>query len=312
VCFGITAPPIQYSGYVYPPSVVIHWIIRAKPEVNALILTGHNHDDRYVRHDMKPQKELHTDSGMTAERRANARYNIQALSRETQDSHTGGGITFSGPGNYVFNSHTIFKALTATSQAANIEIENPYGWATINMGGATGGYIDIKSPYSGNYDLRILGGYSGDGYTGNQAWIVSGNQNSLKLMVDGASGIQRQAGIFVKSGTGENRGNVGVRTANPTMSLEVRGSGIKIGPHLFDGDSLSGATSWDRTPQHGMFIGGMFNSTGLTTIDVGLTMNSALFPENPNGVYTVDPGTGISIKSGRTVVIDSGFKWKIL
>jgi hypothetical protein len=114
---------------------------------------------------------------------------------------------------------------------------------------------------TGAYDIRILGGYSGDGYTGNQAWIVTGNGNDLKLMVDSASGILRQSGVYIKSGTGNNRGNVGVRTANPSMSLEVRGSGIKIGPHLFDGDSLQGATSWDRTPQHGMFIGGMFNAS---------------------------------------------------
>jgi hypothetical protein len=261
---------------------------------------------------MKPQKELHTDSGMTAERRGNARYNIQALSRETGDTHygylDGGGITFNGPGKYTF------KSLSATSQAANIDIIEPFKWASINMAGVSGGYIDIKSPASptGSYDIRILGGYSGDGYTGNQAWIVSGSKNDLKLIADGASGILRQSGVFVKSGTGNDRGNVGIRTDSPTMSLEVRGSGIKIGPHIFDGDSLQGATSWDRTPQHGMFIGGMFNTTGLTTIDVGLTMNSSLFPDNPNGVYTVDPGTGITIKTGRTVEIANGFKWKIL
>jgi hypothetical protein len=116
---------------LYPPSVVVHWIIRAKPEANALILTGHNHDDRYVRHDYYPQKELITDSGMTAERRQNARWNIQALSRESSDTHysirNGGGITFGGPGNYWF------AALSATSQAANLMIQDQYKWASINM-----------------------------------------------------------------------------------------------------------------------------------------------------------------------------------
>ena len=157
-----------------------------------------------------------------------------------------------------------------------------------------------------------MGGYSGDGYTGNQAWIVSGNGNDLKLMADGASGILRQSGVYIKSGTGNNRGNVGIRISEPTMSLEVRGSGIKIGPHIFDGDSLQGATSWDRTPQHGMFIGGMFNATGLTTIDVGMTMQPSLFPDNPTAVYTVDSGKGITIKETRTVVITDGFVWKIV
>jgi len=277
-----------------------------------MILTGHNHDDRYVRHDMQPQKELHTDGGQTADRRANARYNIQALSRETNDSHTGGGLTFSGPGNYEFNSHTLFNALTATSQAANVEIINSFGWAQLNMGGGSGAQIDLKSPHSSAYDLRILGGYSGDGYTGNQSWVLSGVGNDLKLMVDGLSGIQREAGVFIKSGTGNTRGNVGVRTDDPKMSLEVRGSGLKVGPHIYNGDTTGAAPAWETVPHHGMFFGGMFNSTGLTTINTGLTMSAALFPENPNGVYTVDPGTGITIKTGNTVVIASGFKWKIL
>jgi hypothetical protein len=61
-----------------------------------------------------------------------------------------------------------------------------------------------------------------------------------------------------------------------------------------------------------MFIGGMFNSTGLTTIGVGLSMSNSIFPENPNGIYTVDPGTGITILQGSRVDIQTGFTWKIL
>lgn len=96
------------------------------------------------------------------------------------------------------------------------------------------------------------------------------------------------------------------------MSLEVRGSGLKIGPHLLNGDTKNQNLPWSTVPVQGMFYGGMFNSTGLTTINTGLTMNSLLFPETPQGVYTVDPGSGIMIVSGKSVVIQSGFKWKIL
>jgi hypothetical protein len=309
----IRVPTTGISGnYGYPPAVVTYWIIRAKPEVNALILTGHNHDDRYVRHDIKPQKELHTDSGMTAERRANARYNIQALSRETGDTHyaAGAGLTFAGQGKYRF------YASSAASQAANVEIENPYGWGKLKVGGVDGGMVDLVSPFaqggtgvtSPNYDLRIMGGFT----NGDSAVISAGQNRDLQLMVDGLTGIYRHWGIYIGSGTGNSGGMVGVRTDNPTMSLEVRGSGIKIGPHVFDGNTTGAAPAWNTVPQQGMFYGGMFNSTGLTTINTDLTMNSALFPENPKGVYTVDPGSGISIVVGNTVTIDSGFVWKIL
>ena len=312
--------------YLYPPAVVLNWIIRAKPEINALIMSGHNHDDRYIRHDMSPQVQLHTDAGLTASKRANARYNIQSLSKETGDTHyspvANNGLTFAGMGKYRFFAGSL------TSQGAEVEIENPYGWAKIKVGGAAGGMIDLQSPFnqSGtsitgeNYDLRIMGGYSsgsslsgqrfyGDG---NGALVVAGPEKDLRLLVGGFTGIERHSGITIIGGSGNSAGMVGIRTNSPTMSLEVRGSGLKIGPHLLNGDTKNQNLPWSTVPVQGMFYGGMFNSTGLTTINTGLTMNSLLFPETPQGVYTVDPGSGIMIVSGKSVVIQSGFKWKIL
>ena len=262
---------------------------------------------------MQPQKELHTDSGMTAQKRSNARYNMQALSRETGDTHyspvMGGGLTFAGMGKYRF------FAGSATSQGAYVEIENPYGWGKVTVGGASGGMLDLGSPFAANsgitthtFDLRLMGGYT----NGDSAFVVAGINKDLQLMVGGETGIYRHRGIYIAGGSGNSGGMVGIRTDNPTMSLEVRGSGIKVGPHVFAGNTTGAAPAWSTVPQQGMFLGGMFNSTGLTTIDTGLTLNSQLFPENPNGVYTVDPGTGISIVSGRVVEIADGFTWKIL
>jgi hypothetical protein len=56
----------------------------------------------------------------------------------------------------------------------------------------------------------------------------------------------------------------------------------------------------------------MFNTTGLTTISIDFTINSSTFPNSPSGVYTVDPGTGIVISSGKTVIIETGYTWKII
>ena len=304
---GLSGGTGASGSYVYTPGVVTNFIIRSKPEVNALIISGHNHDDRYVRIDMTAQAALHTDSGMTAQKRSNARYNIQALSRETGDIHSGSaGITFTSQGQYNFYS------ATSGDISASVKIENPYGWSKLTMSGVTGGYIDIKSSTRSDYDLRIIGGYSADGYTGNQTWLLSGAGNDLKLIVDGTTGVSRESGIYIKSGTGSARGNVGIKTDSPTLSLEVRGSGIKIGPSLYSGNTTNSAPAWEENPTEGMFQGGMFNSTGLTTISVDFTINSSAFPNNPNGVYTIDPGTGIVISSGKTVIIQSGYTWKII
>lgn len=305
--FGSVTGSAGVTGYIYTPGIVTNYIIRATPEVNALILSGHNHDDRYVRFDITGQSLLHVGSGYTAQNRNNARYNIQALSRETGDVHTGvAGITFNSLGQYNFYS------ATSGDVSASVKIENPYGWSKLVMSGATGGYIDIKSSNRSDYDLRIIGGYSADGYTGNQTWLISGIGNDLKLVVDGNTGVSRETGIYVKSGTGSARGNVGIKTDSPTLSLEVRGSGVKLGPSLYSGNTTNPAPSWEEIPTEGMFQGGMFNTTGLTTISIDFTINSSTFPNSPSGVYTVDPGTGIVISSGKTVIIETGYTWKII
>jgi hypothetical protein len=305
--FGSVTGSAGVTGYKYTPGIVTNYIIRATPEVNALILSGHNHDDRYVRFDLTGQSLLHVGSGYTAQNRNNARYNIQALSRETGDVHTGvAGITFSSNGQYKFYS------TSASSNATNLEIENPYGWSKLKMGGAGVSVIDMVSPFASNitgatpeyYDLRIL--------NSNDVSIVTGVDLNLRLNVGGATGVLRNWGICITGGTGITGGMVGIRTNNPTMSLDVRGSGIKVGPSLYDGNTTNSAPAWNTVPTQGMFIGGMFNSTGLTTIGVGLSMSNSIFPENPNGIYTVDPGTGITILQGNRVDIQTGFTWKIL
>jgi len=280
-------------------------------------LTGHNHDERYVRHDIQPQKELHTDSGMTAERRANARYNMQTLSRETGDTHysplANNGLTFAGMGKYRFFAGSV------TSQGAFVDLENPYGWGKLTVGGASGGMLDLVSPFPSNvgwtgqsYDLRLMGGYTTGAGSGDAAVVVAGVNKDLHLTVESLTGVHRYWGVYVAGGSGNSGGMVGIRTNNPTMSLEVRGSGIKIGPHMFAGNTTGAAPAWNTVPTQGMFYGGMFNSTGLTTINATINLNPQVFPETPSGVYTIDPGSGISIVSGKIVTVDAGFVWKIL
>jgi hypothetical protein len=81
---------------------------------------------------------------------------------------------------------------------------------------------------------------------------------------------------------------------------------------LYSGNTTNPAPSWEEIPTEGMFQGGMFNTTGLTTISIDFTINSSTFPNSPSGVYTVDPGTGIVISSGKTVIIETGYTWKII
>lgn len=74
---------------IIPPNVGMHWIIRSKKGLQATILTGHNHDNYYIRYDIN-----HTTAGgaartLTNADRAQFRTNAKVLRNDADDTFHG-------------------------------------------------------------------------------------------------------------------------------------------------------------------------------------------------------------------------------
>ena len=77
-----------------------------------------------------------------------------------------------------------FQDLTVEKSGnLNVNIKSTGGWGALEVGGATAGYIDIKKPFSDDFDLRLMVDGSGTNY-------ISSNAANLKLDAQGNNGIE--------------------------------------------------------------------------------------------------------------------------
>ena len=86
------------------------------------------------------------------------------------------------------NALNIAGVVTATDLTVektgnlNVNIKSTSGWGALEVGGSVAGYIDIKKPFSDDYDIRLMA-------DGNNNYITS-NARPLKLSAQGAYGIE--------------------------------------------------------------------------------------------------------------------------
>lgn len=94
-----------------------------------------------------------------------------------------------------------------------IQVTPATGYGTIEIGGPSGGFIDLKGPSTDDYDLRIISGGSGGSFwTGGYGHVMTLNSS----------------------------GNVGIGTTTPATKLDVNGDTIVRG-----NVGINGATSID-------------------------------------------------------------------
>jgi hypothetical protein len=169
--------------------------------------------------------------------------------------------------------------------ASQLYVTSATGDSKIEVGGPGNVYIDLKNPYSDDYDLRIAadaGGNGGSIYTSN-----------LPLSVSGAPLLLNAGG-----------GNVGIGTSSPTAKLEVAGGNIvsKAGTQyggiaVRDNNNnttgyIIGTSATNDSGQIGLLSGAVqkvtINSSGDTYFNGG---NVGIGTTNPVGKLTIKGGT---------------------
>ena len=154
-------------------------------------------------------------------------------------------ITVDGSGNV-----TVPAVLNVTSSS---------GFGNIEVGGPSGGYIDLKAPASDDYDGRIITTGTGLNIVSGSGGVTLSHQNNAKLATT-------SSGVSVT-------GNVGIGTSSPQRPLHIAGTTnafirIEDSDNNADTDGLIGGLEIRGADGQnaGVF---QFSSNGNRDIDIG-------------------------------------------
>lgn len=191
--------------------VTVHWIIRAQKGLSAIILTGHNHDDRYVRYDQAQT--------VTSGQRSTFRTNAHVLSDGFD-----GGATFT-------NRLTITGGAVIGDDGSSLLIVR--SGASFG-GGATFNNVGIvRYPFSGLTHQGTIGVDDVSSYT---RWAVHGNPYS-----QAANGY---GDLLVESGwTGSSWNTLSSTQSMQTAAIKVRGGTVSTASIAIFNDNALGSTN---------------------------------------------------------------------
>jgi|LakMenE18May11ns_1017448.scaffolds.fasta_scaffold9959519_20 microcystin-dependent protein len=181
--------------------VAVYWIIRARKGISAMILTGHNHDDRYIRHDGNQ-------TGLTSTGRNQFRNNSKVLSNGHDGPDTfhstltvTGGIVVGvdNTSHLNVNSHALFAASTTFS--SQFSITRNSGTIKSSVDNDRCGLQILSLPYfqNKNADLYIANGYSGQSYydIANNIQFESIRNTFLNSAIKVHGGNDKQSSIVI-------------------------------------------------------------------------------------------------------------------
>jgi hypothetical protein len=119
----------------------------------------------------------------------------------------------------VSGTMSVFAPNGPTYGSFNIMSDTNVNGTQVSIGGLSGAYIDLSTPYSDDYDLRIWTGRSdiGGGYTPGNAIVTAVNGPGLKFQTNGLNANSTQMVIL-------SSGNVGIGTTTPNVLLSVNGA----------------------------------------------------------------------------------------
>jgi microcystin-dependent protein len=177
----------------------MHWIIRSKKGFQATILTGHNHDNYYIRYDIAHTVAAGAARTLTAADRAQFRANAKVLRNDASDTFTGtltvtGGDVIVTPPNEFVGFGTIPKGGIIMWSGSSI----PTGWSLCN---GTNGTPDLRNKFIVGSGTTYSIGASG----GSESVTLSVAQMPIHTHAGGTAGSHRHD--FKPLGTSREGGN---------------------------------------------------------------------------------------------------------
>ena len=255
---GVVGNPFTNSSFNNMQEyLTVNWIIRARKGLSAMILSGHNHDDRYIRYDA-----AHPD--LTSTNRATFRNNSKTL------------------GNGYDGDDTFRAKLTITGGA--VIGDNGGSLLTVNSGASFGGgatfngafavrrnegIVQVNSNLSGYLRLNVVGQNFNPTSPIADILIESGPTNgSWNDIADSTSVLPKNAALKIRGGS-VDRASITIFNDNANGYFSEDSNGYSDGMTInFYGHALTGTTVSPK------FAGGVYASIDSQTGGIGTITRS--------------------------------------
>jgi hypothetical protein len=164
--------------------------------------------------------------------------------------------------------------------------------ASMEIGGATGAFIDLKQPSSDDYDLRLQSSATGGSITiGSGTFSILGSGETMATFVDDAAVTLYENGI--------------ARLATTSTGATITGTAVATGLDINGAADISGTLTVGNVNVTGTLTGAIEADTVIATADNSDTLNYIAFFNNATGAQAMKTDTGLSYNASTNALVIS-------